>query len=737
VIGIPLTIINHTKLSIKISGFLFFCNFILINYFFRTPPTRTTMKQFFKNPPFSNPAKEFHNLKISLIFLFFISALFGCKKQDILPENHLPSKDITSTSFLQHSNSLGPSVERVLLDIKTKMNERQVNAFIKKAGLINWDKSVAYASAGLKNIASRQEIEADSIVVLPVALPDADNVNAALVAKIYHGGDSIVYSTHFKNHFSSIDSIALPQYNMTARELYVLGMIQLDAEVFSHKKFIISDHHLNFNQTVNARVGGSGIASVSITLGDCEYNFTYSSSVVFPPVTIYSYSAPCGSPILLPPAAFLNDLDESYGFVYYSSTPVGEGGGGGPASPYQLEFSNFFNSLNTNQHDFLDNQEYSEYYNGFVDYLILNQYSQASKDHIVWCINYLTSPTTLITTFSEFASLYLNDFPSLSFLSQDDINWLNNYPYLQSRIYYYLQNTIALNMEEKIQFHIDKLRTESSYFTFNTAYSTLPQYKNLWFSDESYMYKFGGLPFGEWAINYLMQNTAVPFENFQEEYLPDGPATLTSVDVSAINDPCLLELIQFIGVAGHKSYILNAYFNQEINNGGLLKKYKVKYLSNTGLIGSNGQPVPGHTDVYELTDGTFEIEITLNPDFFQNTTKEWVTTVILHELLHGIITSVRPDLNTNKLQHKFMFDREFPVSIAQSLIELFPNIDLHDALALGIDGLSEGYLIEGTNTIDPAKDIFAQEKYSQNLNQAISAATNYRDAVAGYGTSFC
>ncbi|MBC7936311.1 MAG: hypothetical protein H7Y86_13250 [Rhizobacter sp.] len=200
-------------------------------------------------------------------------------------------------------------------------------------------------------------------------------------------------------------------------------------------------------------------------------------------------------------------------------------------------------------------------------------------------------------------------------------------------------------------------------------------------------------------------------------------------------DQCLLSVIQNIGEAGHKTYILRTYSDQQFNATGTLKKYKVKYVSNTLLIGNNGQPVPAQTNVTILADGTNQVEIALNPTFFQTTTKEWVSAVILHELAHGIVSIEKPALNTNLMQHTFMFDERFPISIAQSLTELFPGIDQHDAIALGIDGLSEGYTIPGTNTINPAKNTFAEEKYFQNLNQAITAAN--RNAIAGYGTVFC
>lgn len=215
------------------------------------------------------------------------------------------------------------------------------------------------------------------------------------------------------------------------------------------------------------------------------------------------------------------------------------------------------------------------------------------------------------------------------------------------------------------------------------------------------------------------------------------PASLLSVDASGVVDPCLQGLIQNIGQGGHTSFILKTYFNHQFNTSGTQKKYKVKYLTNTTLIGNNGQPIPGSTNVNTLPDGTNEVVITLNPSFFQNTTKEWVTSIILHELYHGMMVVERPDLNTQELQHKWMFNNLVPLTIAQSMEELFPGIDLHNAIALGMGGMSEGYIIPGTNTVDPVKDAFARQYYSQNINQAISTGTNYQNAVTGYGNSFC
>lgn len=394
-----------------------------------------------------------------LLFFFFLCIFISCKKQDIDQDNsHIDN--LVNADFLKHDKSLSPAVNLVFNNIKKNMSSKQINSFIKNAGLIKWNNAKAYEDPKL-NTAARQEGSTDSIVVLPVALPEANNINAALVAKLYNNGDSIVYSIHYKNHFSSIENEVIPNSNLTAKELYILGMAQLDADVFNHNKFIIVNTDLTFGQSVSGRGLVAGITTINIIPSGCEYNFTYSSPTVFPPVVVYTYYTTCGSTILLPPSVFLQNLDETYGFVNFSTFPEGQGSGS-TSSPYALNYSIFYNSLTSIQQSFLDNVEYYEFYQGFIDYMILHQFSQASQDHIVWCINYLLSPTTLIPSFSDFKDIYLNDFPSLQFLSQDDNNWLNNYPFFKSKIYYYLQNSFIINAEQKIQFHIEKMRTESS-----------------------------------------------------------------------------------------------------------------------------------------------------------------------------------------------------------------------------------------------------------------------------------
>jgi hypothetical protein len=446
--------------------------------------------------------------------------LYGCTKQD-LNTNLVTIKENNRSKFFNNNGGLSPNVEKVLNNAKVQMTDKQIDDFITKAGMIYWDNAKSYSISVIANT-SNATSSGDSIVILPVALPNDNNINAVLVARLLANGYDITYSIHYKSEYKSIDSTFLPAYNITAKELYLLGMAQLDFEVFGHKFFLLNDKSVTFGQPITGT--GEQLKYIGVNQGpSCLYTFTYYPFVGSIPIPFWAYSVPgdCSiTNISLPPAIFLEGLDDTYGNGSGSSSVPLPEGGGGPASPYSLQFSVFYQSLSASQKTFLEDAANNEYYNGFINYLVLHQFSQEATDHIIWCINYLLSPTTLVQNYAAFAAVYLNDFPSLSFLSQDEINWLNNYPYLKSRVYYFLQHSSTiLNAEQKVQFHINKMRTESSYLLFNTNYSQHTEFLNLWFNDVNYLFDFGGVAFGEWAINYLIQNPLVNIVSFQNQFM--------------------------------------------------------------------------------------------------------------------------------------------------------------------------------------------------------------------------
>ncbi|MCP9752257.1 hypothetical protein EGI32_14930 [Ferruginibacter sp. HRS2-29] len=235
--------------------------------------------------------------------------------------------------------------------------------------------------------------------------------------------------------------------------------------------------------------------------------------------------------------------------------------------------------------------------------------------------------------------------------------------------------------------------------------------------------------------------TPIPVEDDPPPYV--APATITNIDLSGIDDPCLTAVLTSLGVIGHKSFILRTYHSQNFTNpSGTQQKFKATYTEDNALVGNNGLPVPAQTTISILPDGTNNIQIALNPSMFQNSSREWVSAVILHELMHGILLVRRPDLTvtgnysqTSKNHHVYMFENKIPLAIRESLKELFPLIDDHEAIALGMDGLDEAYRDPGTGEINAIKNTFSITTYFQNILNAIDIAQKYRAAILG--VPFC
>jgi hypothetical protein len=243
---------------------------------------------------------------------------------------------------------------------------------------------------------------------------------------------------------------------------------------------------------------------------------------------------------------------------------------------------------------------------------------------------------------------------------------------------------------------------------------------------------------GEQIAQFQAQSPVHSFDGWGptiDQYEPEVEA----VEDDDITDPCLKTLLQTIGTAGHKSYILKTYDNTQTTPS-TTHKYTIKYLQDDNLKNAGGTPIPGHTIVADKGANNYEVTITLNPTLFASASKEWATTVILHELMHGIMSANNRGGSTNETSHKWMFNNKVPIIIAQSLRELFPSMSVHDSLALGMDGMSEAYMIDdptnpGTQTIDPVKDQFAQDNYFQSISQAASTIALYQSGSSG--TSFC
>ncbi len=226
-------------------------------------------------------------------------------------------------------------------------------------------------------------------------------------------------------------------------------------------------------------------------------------------------------------------------------------------------------------------------------------------------------------------------------------------------------------------------------------------------------------------------------------FLPMPSTELEEVDDNDITDPCLKAVVTNISKTGLANFISRSYDEQSYTPN-TTDRYKVKYEIDTTLVNSSGSPVPGRTNMTTNPDGTHQVNIKLNTKLFQNSTREWVSAVVLHEMMHGILAVRSPLDSTDNLVHKGMFAGLAPITIAQSLKELFPTLDNHDAMALGMDGLGlPGIFMipdpnnPGSQIINPFANTHSITNYSQSIAQAVSAVVPYRIRAGNTGTPYC
>jgi hypothetical protein len=276
------------------------------------------------------------------------------------------------------------------------------------------------------------------------------------------------------------------------------------------------------------------------------------------------------------------------------------------------------------------------------------------------------------------------------------------------QVYFYLQNSTSLAKIETATEHLEKLNTANPTIYSNFVYNQQATSANpnlVWWEDTNWL------------------NTGA--SDLQQ-------AQLLSVDRSGVTDPRLVALLQKIQNTTIKSKILKTYFATPQQSPFPPHKFKVKFVEVNTLVGASGQQVPAQSSVTHLPNNEHEVEVKLNISMFNGKTQEWVATVILHELLHGILPIFDSSIITNLDAHNYMFTKGLPKMIATALGTIFPGIDPHNALALGLDGMAEVLTKPNPNNPDQFfYEVFTNTMYYQTIAQVIHVINQYLTGALG------
>jgi hypothetical protein len=104
----------------------------------------------------------------------------------------------------------------------------------------------------------------------------------------------------------------------------------------------------------------------------------------------------------------------------------------------------------------------------------------------------------------------------------------------------YLQTSLDPDKDQKAKKHLERMMVEPQYATFLENYSQQTNYSGkIWWQDEVFLAPFGGMSFGFWASQYLIQNPNISFSAFKIQFLKKNEGVDGSYNSSYWDDPNL------------------------------------------------------------------------------------------------------------------------------------------------------------------------------------------------------
>jgi hypothetical protein len=206
--------------------------------------------------------------------------------------------------------------------------------------------------------------------------------------------------------------------------------------------------------------------------------------------------------------------------------------------------------------------------------------------------------------------------------------------------------------------------------------------------------------------------------------------SIKQFNVDQVSNPCLLDIIENeIGETGCSQYLLKLF--QQWNDPSHANQLKFKFSVNDILTQDDGvTPTISRTffDTDPIT-GITTAYIKFNGPLLQNASKEFLATIILHELSHVFIYIKNPSVSVLQ-SHKNIFE-EYVDDIALSAHELYPQLSAVDATAMALQGMDDYYLLPGTLDIDPLKNSYCLATYGMSLLYARSIGLEYLNSSKG------
>jgi hypothetical protein len=161
-----------------------------------------------------------------------------------------------------------------------------------------------------------------------------------------------------------------------------------------------------------------------------------------------------------------------------------------------------------------------------------------------------------------------------------------------------------------------------------------------------------------------------------------GSNQMSSIIIN-LTDPCLKKLVQKLSAPGglnnEISDILQNVFNKN-------STVNITFVQDNTLNDGQGHADFGQTTI--INNNSNNIQVSLNPNALINSSMEFKTQVIMHEILHGYLENYFNEQGTNNTNNSAILGK-YVQKMAKSLKVLYPQMSPDACLSLSLKGLED------------------------------------------------
>jgi hypothetical protein len=174
----------------------------------------------------------------------------------------------------------------------------------------------------------------------------------------------------------------------------------------------------------------------------------------------------------------------------------------------------------------------------------------------------------------------------------------------------------------------------------------------------------------------------------------------TEVENSLVNNPCLKSVTNTITKGKLQTLVYDLFKKEQATAASVKPKFKInfKFEEVTSLpYNAPAATQDGYAYNSPTTISGAVMTIKLNTSVLAGKSKEWITSVVLHEICHAINKAIAvnasfpnpPSIPTQAEEHTTMVEKKNPLDIFNNLMLIFPNSNSAEMKDLAIGGFAD------------------------------------------------